>query len=183
MREAAEGLCSAIEEQGVRVKVDRREHLSSGAKFYEWERKGVPFRVEIGPRDLEEEKAVLVRRVTPNGGERKEFLPRAHLVSMLPERLSRFQRDLLDRAVARRRANTHRGVSDWNEMKEILDAEGGFVYTGWNGDPAVEERAKEEMKATIRVIPDEEFRSETPPERCISGEGGSRMEVVWARAY
>jgi prolyl-tRNA synthetase len=68
-------------------------------------------------------------------------------------------------------------------MKEILETRGGFVYTGWSGDPAVEERAKEEMKATIRVIPDEEFRSGTAPTRCIGGGGASKMEVVWARAY
>jgi prolyl-tRNA synthetase len=74
-------------------------------------------------------------------------------------------------------------VTDWNEMKEILDTQGGFVYTGWSGDPAVEARAKEEMKATIRVVPDEEFRSTDTPTRCIGGGGASRMEVVWARAY
>jgi prolyl-tRNA synthetase len=68
-------------------------------------------------------------------------------------------------------------------MEEILETKGGFVYTGWSGDPAVEARAKEELKATVRVIPDPEFRSETPPERCIGGEGDARMEVVWARAY
>ena len=117
------------------------------------------------------------------GGKRKEFLPQHHLVSMLPERLDHFQRELLDRATKRREANSHRGVTRWEEMKEILEGEGGFVYTGWSGDPAVEQRAKEELKATIRCVPDEEFRSDTPPERCISGEGPSRMEVVWARAY
>jgi prolyl-tRNA synthetase len=68
-------------------------------------------------------------------------------------------------------------------MKEILETKGGFVYTGWSGDPAVEARAKEEMKATIRVIPDEEFRSGTTPTKCIGGGGASKMEVVWARAY
>ena len=68
-------------------------------------------------------------------------------------------------------------------MKEILEGDGGFVYTGWSGDPAVEARAKEELKATIRCIPDEEFRSSEAPSRCISGEGVAKHEVVWARAY
>ncbi|MBW3535121.1 MAG: hypothetical protein KY453_07885 [Gemmatimonadetes bacterium] len=189
VHEKADALKRMILDQGVRVKVDHREHLSSGAKFYEWERKGVPFRVEVGPRDIDKEQAVLVRRVAaePRAGEaegkRKEFLPQHHLVSMLPERLDHFQRALLDGARARREASSHRGVTDWGEMKEILESKGGFVYTGWSGDPAVEARAKEEMKATIRVIPDEEFRSETPPGRCISGEGDAKMEVIWARAY
>jgi prolyl-tRNA synthetase len=68
-------------------------------------------------------------------------------------------------------------------LAEILETQGGFVYTGWSGDPAVEARAKEELKATVRVIPDPEFRSETPPERCIGGEGDAQTEAVWARAY
>ena len=102
---------------------------------------------------------------------------------MLPERLEEFQRELLANAVRRREDNSFRGITDWGEMKEILDTQGGFVYTGWSGDPAVEQRAKEEMKATIRVIPGEEFQSGTEPVRCIGGSGASRMEVVWARAY
>ena len=85
--------------------------------------------------------------------------------------------------MSRREENSFRGITDWGEMKEILDTKGGFVYTGWGGDPAVEQRAKEEMKATIRVIPDEEFQSGQAPRRCISGSGDSRVEVVWARAY
>ena len=67
-------------------------------------------------------------------------------------------------------------------LKEIMEGSGGFVYTGWSGDPAVEERVKEETKATLRVIPSEEFRSETAPEKCISGDK-SKMEVIWSKAY
>jgi prolyl-tRNA synthetase len=63
-----------------------------------------------------------------------------------------------------------------------MDGDGGFVYTGWSGDPTVEERVKEETKATLRVIPDSEFRSETPPSRCVGG-GKANVEVVWSRAY
>ena len=168
---------------GVRSRVDDREHLSPGAKFYEWERKGVPYRVEVGPKDLEKGQVALARRVLPADGRRKEFLPEAEAMSVLPERLDAFQRELLERAVERREQNSYRDVADWGELKEILEGPGGFVFTGWSGDPAVEERAKEELKATIRVIPLEEFRSSTPPERCIGTGGPSKMEVVWARAY
>jgi prolyl-tRNA synthetase len=167
----------------IRAKVDDRAHLSPGAKFYEWERKGVPFRIEVGPKDMEKGQLALVRRVTPADGRRKEFLPEEEAIGSLPGKLDTFQRELLERAVQRREENSHRGVTDWGEMKEILETRGGFVYTGWSGDPAVEVRAKDEMKATIRVIPDEEFRSEAAPERCIGGGGASRSEVVWARAY
>jgi prolyl-tRNA synthetase len=104
-------------------------------------------------------------------------------VASLPGKLDGFQRELLERAVLRREENSHRGVSSWNEMKEILDGDGGFVYAGWSGDPSVETRAKDELKATVRVIPDEEFRSAEAPARCIGGNGDAKMEVVWAKAY
>jgi prolyl-tRNA synthetase len=172
-----------VADMEVRAKVDDRAHLSPGAKFYEWERKGAPFRIEVGPKDMEKGQLVLVRRVTPPDGRRKEFLPEEEAVASLPAKLDGFQRELLERALKRREENSYRGVGSWGEMKEILDSRGGFVYAGWSGDPSVETRAKEELKATVRVIPDEEFRSPTAPSRCIGGEGEARMEVVWARAY
>jgi prolyl-tRNA synthetase len=179
----AEEVRGRLSEAGVRVRIDARDHLSPGAKYYEWERKGVPFRIEVGPKDLEKGSLALARRVVPEGDKRKLFLPEAEALASLPARLDAFQTELLERALARREANSHRGVEDWGEMKEILESQGGFVYTGWCGDPAVEERAKAEMKATIRVIPGEEFRSSSAPTRCISGDGAAKHEVVWARAY
>ncbi len=172
-----------LKADGVRVKIDAREHLNPGAKYYEWERKGVPFRIEIGPKDLEKGSLAIARRVIPEGEKRKIFLPEEEAVSTHVQRLEDFQTMLKERALARREANSHRGVSDWGEMKEILETEGGFVYTGWNGDPAVEARAKEELKATIRCIPTEEFRSDAAPANCISGEGAAKHEVIWARSY
>ena len=173
----------ALIDAGVRVKVDDRDHLSPGAKFYEWERKGVPYRVEIGPKDLEKGQLCLARRVPPQDGKRKLFLPEAEALAILPSKLEDFQRELRERAELRREENSHRGVNEWGELAEILETTGGFVYTGWSGDPAVEARAKEELKATVRVIPDPEFRSDAAPERCIGGEKEARTEVVWARAY
>ena len=169
-------------DRGVRVRVDDRDHLNPGAKFYEWERKGVPFRLEIGPRDLAKEQVVLVKRVTTEGEDRKAFLPEGQAVAELPDRLEAFQSQLLDVARARRETHSHRGVESLDELKEILDGPGGFVYTGWSGDPAVEERVKDETKATLRCIPDPDFRSEKAPTRCIGG-GESKMEVMWAKAY
>jgi prolyl-tRNA synthetase len=180
--EKADQLAAGLRELGVRVKVDARDYLSPGAKFWEWERKGVPFRLEIGPKDLAQSQAVLVRRTSFGDEERKEFLPDRQAVQEMPARLERFQANLLKAAVDRREANSHRGVEDLSHLKEIMEGPGGFVYTGWSGDPAVEEKVKEETKATIRVIPDGEFRSDTPPARCVGG-GDSRMEVVWAKAY
>ena len=167
---------------GVRVRIDARDHLNPGAKFYEWERKGAPFRAEIGPRDVAKGQVVLARRVPFSSSERKRFLSREEALATLPALLDAFHEDLLESARARREANSHRGISDLGELKEILDAGGGLVYTGWSGDPDVEERVKQATRATIRVIPDDEFASSSRPSRCIGG-GAAKMEVAWARAY
>jgi len=180
--EKAQQLAGLLRDAGVRVKVDGRAHLSPGAKFWEWERKGVPFRLEIGPRDLAQKQAVLVRRSTFGEENRKEFLPEDEAVAGMSARLDTFQANLLQAAKDRREANSHRGVTELSELKDIMEGPGGFVYTGWSGDAAVEERVKEETKATIRVIPDPEFRSKTAPTKCIGG-GEAKMEVVLAKAY
>jgi len=179
----ADEVCARLKGLGVRARVDAREHLSPGSKFYEWERKGVPFRVEIGPKDLEKEQLAIARRVVPEGSKRKEFVPESEAVASLPGRLEELQTELREAASARREANTIRGIVSLGELQEALDSGAGFVLTGWNGDPAVEERVKEMTRATARVIPGPEFRSETPPERCVSGDGASKVEVAWARAY
>ncbi len=182
VREKAESLALRLRERGVRVRVDARDQLTPGAKFYEWERKGVPIRMEVGPKDLKKEQVVLVSRVELAGEKRKAFLPEGEAVESLPGRLDAFQTALLERAVARREENSYRGVESIGELAEIMEGPGGFVYTGWSGDPEVEERVKAETKATIRCIPDPEFRSKKAPTRCVGG-GEAKMEVVWARAY
>jgi prolyl-tRNA synthetase len=118
----------------VRVKVDDRDHLNPGAKYYEWERKGVPFRLEVGPKDLEKGSLALARRVIPEGEKRKLFLPENEAIETMADRLEAFQTTLREQAIARREANSHRGVTEWKKMREILEDGGGFVYTGWNGD-------------------------------------------------
>jgi prolyl-tRNA synthetase len=168
---------------GVRVKVDARDSLSSGAKYYEWERKGVPYRVEIGPKDLAKGSLALVRRLTPEGEKRKAFVAEDEAIASLPGRLEAFQADLLEAARKRRDAGTVRGVESIDELAEAIEGGAGFVMTGWSGDPAVEAEVKERTKATIRAIPSEEFRSGTAPAKCVSGKGPAVHEVAWARAY
>ena len=181
--EKARRIAAALNDLGVRAAADQRRHLSPGAKFFEWERKGVPLRIEIGPRDVERGEVVVARRVHAPGEERKEALPEAAAVGGIKERLESLQRGLLDAARRRRDAATRRGeVSSVDELGALLDGGAGFVYSGWSGDPEVEESVKEATKATIRVIPSREFRSDTAPLRCVGG-GDARMEVVWARAY
>jgi len=176
-------VAARLKDAGVRVKVDARVHLSAGAKYYEWERKGVPYRIEIGPRDLAKGQLALVRRVTPEGEKRKAFVPEAEAIVELPERLERFQTELLEASRRRREENTVRGVKSLDELAEALDGGAGFVLTGWGGSPKVEEAVKERTKATLRVLVDEEFRSPSAPAKCVSGEGESVAEVAWARAY
>jgi prolyl-tRNA synthetase len=176
-------VAARLRDLGVRVKVDARESMSSGAKYYEWERKGVPYRVEIGPKDIANSSLALVRRVTPEGEKRKAFVPEDEAIAGLPARLEAFQADLLAAARKRRDDASVRGVSSVDELAEAIDGGAGFVFTGWSGDPAVEEAVKERTKATIRAIPSEEFRSDKAPAKCVSGEGAAVHEVAWARSY
>lgn len=181
--ERARRIAGELAEFRVRAAVDDRRYLSPGAKFFEWERKGAPVRVEIGPRDMERGQVVVAPRVAAPGAPRKEPVAEADAVAGMGARLDDLQARLHADALARREAGSVRQeVGSPEELAELLDGGAGFVYSGWSGDPAVEAQAKEVAKATIRVVPDPEFRSETPPARCLGG-GKARMEVVWARAY
>ena len=179
----ADSMCSELKAQGIRAEVDSRNYLNPGSKFYEWERKGVPIRLEIGPRDLENNQVVLVQRVVPGDAQRKEILQQSEALGTMSQRLDDFQEFLLDRAIARREENSYRGIETIDEMDEIMSESGGYVYTGWSGDPAVEQTVKERTGATLRCIPGEEFRSSSNPGSCIGGKKRSEMEVVWAKAY
>src|SRR5690606_3324493 len=128
----------------VRMHIDDRENMTPGAKYYEWETKGVPFRIEIGPKDLAKGQLALARRLVEEGQDRKQFLPEGEVISTLEARLEEFQQLLLERARERREANTHRGVATLEELAEIVEGDGGFVYSGWCRGAGCEERVKEE---------------------------------------
>jgi prolyl-tRNA synthetase len=179
----ADQVVAALRAVGVRVHVDTRDNMTPGAKFYEWERKGVPLRVEIGPKDVAKEQLVLVRRVVPEGEKRKTFLPESEALASIPDRLAALQADMLAAATARRAANTHRGPGNYDEFREIMDGPGGFVFAGWCGDASCEDKVKDDTKATIRVLPDEEFRSPETPQHCVVCGKPATVEAVWARAY
>ena len=177
--EKANSICSELKSQGIRAEADDRDFINPGSKFYEWERKGVPIRLEIGPRDLESSQVVLVQRI----GGKKEIIPQAEAVATMPSRLEQFQDLLLEMAMTRREDNSHRGVTEIGEIKEIMEQSGGFVYTGWSGDPEVEQNIKKLTGASLRCLPSEEFQSAKIPTDCIGGKEKSEMEVVWAKAY
>ncbi len=158
---------------GLRVHLDDRDQFQPGYKYADWEMRGVPVRLEIGPKDIEKDQCVLVRR----DSRAKEFVPLAGTPARLGEILDGIQKDLLERARTFVAANTTR-VRTYDEFKQVMAEKRGFIVAGWNGDPAVEARIKDETKATIRVIP----MGEPLEAPCVvTGEKG--REVVFAQAY
>ncbi len=157
------------------LKLDDREQYKPGWKFNEWEQRGVPVRIEIGPKDVAKGQAVLVRRDTRE----KEFVPRERVGERLGELMVEIQDELYRRAVAFRESNTHR-VDDYETFKESLAARGGFHLAHWDGTPETEARVKEETKATIRCIP---FDAPEEEGVCMVTGKPSRGRVVWARSY
>ncbi len=175
---AAERLAAELRQAGIRVRADLRDGMKPGAKYYEWEARGVPLRLELGPRDLAKESAMLARRT---GG--KESVPLDGLAIRLGAEMDAMQLALFDVARARREAATLRGPKSKEEFIDFIEGGGGFVYAGWCGDAAVEAEIKERTKATIRCLPDPEFRTPEQPTQCIWTGRPAVTEAVWARAY
>jgi prolyl-tRNA synthetase len=181
---ASNDVASALRGAGVRVHIDARDTMKPGPKYYEWERKGVPIRIEIGPRDVAANHAMVVMRTEALADvPRKGPVGLDALPTEISARLERFQQALLDGARARREANSRRGVESMAGLRAIIESDGGFVYGGFCGDDACEERVKAETKATIRVLPSEEFRTDPTPATCLVCGKGATAEAVWARAY
>jgi prolyl-tRNA synthetase len=177
---AAEQLTTQLRQAGIRARSDLREGLKPGAKYYEWETRGAPFRLELGPRDLAANTAMLARRT----GGKKEPIPLAEMPHRLVADMETMQRDLFERARTRREQNSIRGASRADLLERMSgEGGGGFVYGGYCGSESCEAQIKQETKATIRVLPDEEFRSNPAPERCLWCDAPSTSEAVWAKAY
>ncbi|HEX5818825.1 MAG TPA: proline--tRNA ligase, partial [Gemmatimonadales bacterium] len=137
--EVAQRIRADLQKAGFRIHVDARDGLKPGAKYYEWEARGVPLRLEIGPRDVGNGVATMARRT----GGPKEPLPFADIVARFGQEVDRMQQGLLATAIARREANSLRAPKSKQEFIDFLAADGGFVYAGWCGDPAVEEEIKQ----------------------------------------
>ena len=175
---AADRLRQEIAAGGIRVHLDARDGLKPGAKYYEWEGRGVPLRIEVGPRDVAAESVMLARRT----GGKKEALPMAGIAAQLGRIMDRMQTELLETSRARREAASIRGATKAQFLAHI-EGDGGFVYAGFCGRASCEAEIKEQTKATIRVLPDEEFRSPVPPTTCVWCGQPSVAEAVWAKAY
>ena len=172
IRQEAGKLHAELRDSGLRVEADLDEEHSPGWKFNEHELRGVPVRVELGPRDIEKGQAVLVRRDT---GE-KEFADRKELPVRLRALLAEIQESMLRGALEFRCANTRRAES-YDEFKEIIENKRGFVLAPWDGTPETEAKVKEDTKATIRLLP---FEREEGKD-LVSGRPGTT--AVFARAY
>ena len=161
---------------GIRVKVDDREHLTPGFKFNDWEMRGVPVRVEVGPRDVAKESVVLARRDIP-GREGKQFVPQEGLSEYIADLLEDIHNAMYAKAQNFLESNTRR-PKDYDEFKEVI--EGGFARVWWDGSTRDEMRIKEETRATIRCLP-----LDTPEGRGICFFTGRETDqvAVFGRGY
>jgi prolyl-tRNA synthetase len=166
-----------LEKAGLRVELDVRDSVKPGAKYFEWEALGVPVRLEIGPRDLASGQTVLARRT---GG--KTPTPLKGIVAAATTALDEIQGALFAAAHARREQNSIRGATK-AQFVEFMKGSGGFVYGGFCGSPTCEAEIKQQTNATIRVLPDPEFRSKEAPRNCMWCGAPSVAEAVWAQAY
>jgi prolyl-tRNA synthetase len=183
---AADQLAGEIKQAGwdgekVRVHVDKREKLSPGYKFNDWELKGACLRIELGPRDLEAGVCVMARR---DGGE-KQTLHLSEAPAAIQLALTEFGECLYNRALEFLKASTHR-VDNWEEFMQAFSGEGGagFVLAHWDGTTETEEKIAELTKATIRCIPLEPLAPEDDqPGVCVLTGRPSQRRVAFARAY
>lgn len=171
---AAQELTHDLTLVGVRAHLDDRESVSPGFKFNDWEMKGVPLRIELGPKDLEQGTAPVSRRDV----EGKTPIPLAEIIGRVPNLLVEIQASLFQQAQAFRSTHT-RTPDDWEAFKALIE-QGGFARCGWDGDPATEAAIKKETKATIRCIPND---GSAEGKVCIYSGKPARHEVIFAKAY
>jgi len=172
----AQAIRQELEGRGVRVMLDDRDTQTPGWKFNEWEMRGVPLRLEIGPKDIEKSQVVLARRDTRE----KSFTPMEGLATQVASMLESIQRALFDRALAFRSEHTTE-TDSYDEFKQIMDGRPGFVISPWCGSAACEADVKAETQATIRNIP---FTSAPAAgKKCVKCGGDATVHAWFAKAY
>ncbi len=164
-----------LEEKGISVKYDNRETHKPGWKFAEYEFKGVPLRLTIGPRDIENGTVEVARRDTLE----KRVIDISSIVTEIPVLLDEIQRSLFEKSLAFREKHTY-SVDTWNEFLDVIENKGGFAYAHWDGTSETEEKIKEKTKATVRIIPFNNLKEEGT---CIFSGKPSSERVLFARAY
>ena len=163
-----------MQKLGIRVHEDWRKG-SPGFKFNEWEMKGVPLRLEVGPKDIKDENVVIVRRDNSD----KKFVKKESIIDTIISLLDDVQKNMFNKAKSFQTENTFT-VSTYDEFKDILSNKGGFIKCGWDGTSETEAAIKNETKATIRVIPMDENPKGL---NCIYSGKPAKHEVIFAKAY
>ena len=171
----AREVLQTLRDAGIRAHLDDRDTQQPGYKYADWEMRGVPVRLELGPKDVEKDQCVLVRR--DNRG--KSFVPLAGVAEAARDLLDTLQTDLLERA-RRFLADSTTRVASYDEFKEVMTTRRGFLVAGWCRDADCEARIKEETKATIRVQP---LNAAPSPGQCIRCGKPSSADVYFAQAY
>lgn len=172
---AAREVVAHLMADGIRVKLDDRDHESPGSKFYEWEKKGVPIRLEIGPKDISHKQSLMVDRLF--GNKVPAPLDRG-VVKVVRSALDDLQRDLFARATEFLEKHTF-DIDDYASFKKRVE-NGGFFRMHWCGSAACEAQIKDETKATIRCIP---FDPKEEKGKCVACGKDSSRRVIFARAY
>lgn len=173
--EKVESIVSQLKSNGISVKYDDRDSQTPGWKFSEYEFKGVPVRIAIGPRDLENGTVEIARRDTLE----KRTVSLDEVAGMIPDLLNEIQENLFNRSLEFRTSNTS-SVDTWEEFVSTLENKGGFISAHWDGTPETEQKIKEETKATIRCIP---LDREQESGKCVYSGKPSSGRVLFARAY
>jgi len=173
--EAAEKIKLSLESKNIRVKFDNRDKFKPGFKFNEYELKGVPLRIAIGPKDLENGTLEIARRDTLS----KTVVSQDKIVDFVQEQLKQMQGDLFDNALKFREENITE-VNDFEEFKHVIEGQGGFVSAHWDGTNESEEAIKKATKATIRCIPLNNVEEEG---KCVFSGKPSIQRVLFAKAY
>jgi prolyl-tRNA synthetase len=173
--EKARAIMTGLQKAGISVKYDDRDNLKPGFKFADYELKGVPVRIAIGPRDIENNTVEIARRDTLE----KQTVSSEGLPERIKDLLEDIQDNLFKKALKFRADNTYR-IDTWKEFLEIIEKQGGFILAHWDGTSETEEKIKEETKATIRCIP---FDSPEEEGICIYSGKPSKRRVVFARSY
>ncbi len=172
----AQAIRDELTARGVRVMLDDRDTQTPGWKFNEWELRGVPLRLEIGPKDLEKSQVVLARRDT----RQKSFVPMEGLGAHVEQLLAAIQQALFERAVAYRTEHTSE-TDSYDEFKQIMDGRPGFVVSPWCGAAACEAEVKTETQATIRNVPFDSRPADG--KQCIKCGGAATVHAWFAKSY
>jgi prolyl-tRNA synthetase len=184
VHEAVEAITREWKQSGIRFHVDDRDHLTPGFKFNEWELKGVPLRVEVGPKDIEKMSVAVSSRIPLDGSEQvsggkkpKQFLPQAGLAAAIVQMLDRLQQALYVRAQKFRDQHTYE-ASNYDELKSGIEK--GFVRAWWAGSRQDEEKIQEETKATIRALPLDQPGGSG---KCVYTGKDAKQIAIFARSY